>query len=282
MSELGEAPAAAAANQAVPALRENIRRRVEHTPANIAIPLFSNPQIRIDLDRKDCDFIIQEVLFDMATMDAVSLATYQQLQAVLIADIVNVMPQANFQRFWKTIVLKRLLDIFEGEKGRRHAQFGNIRIAPTTLTPRPLADILFAVGMHRCFTTGIEYHVVPPAHPAVNPPDWWQLDNAVTAEWHRLMAIIRDKYQIIEMPRRTDFIGLPLVHTVRNDIVNDVRQTKGYLNCFNMTEAFLTLVNGNMLSQVNPQNAHILATEQMDTVGLMTNYVGSYTIQSNT
>ena len=52
--------------------------------------------------------------------------------------------QANFQRMWKTLILKRAQDVYEKEKHVRATNF--VRIDRSMIMPSPLSDLLYSIG----------------------------------------------------------------------------------------------------------------------------------------
>lgn len=50
----------------------------------------------------------------------------------------------NFIRMWKTLILKRVQDVYEKEKHVRSDHY--VRLDRSILTPAPLTDLLYALG----------------------------------------------------------------------------------------------------------------------------------------
>lgn len=88
--------------------------------------------------------------------------------------------QLGFTRILKTLLLKRVQDIFEHEKPRRSEHF--IRVMRNLPVPAPLADILYALGQHHGRALGTVYDRVPPPRPAV-PQPWWNMEPLVLDHW---------------------------------------------------------------------------------------------------
>jgi hypothetical protein len=130
-------------------------------------------------------------------------AVYQQQEQLCT----NVLPitQANFARMVKTLVLKRVQDVHEKCFNQRANHF--VRIYRNILVPKPIYDLMTAIGRGFNIHDGHHYYMSPIAQPAANPPDFWNIDNNILTAYQQFVRRMSPIYQYVEFPNSNDYDG---------------------------------------------------------------------------
>lgn len=115
----------------------------------------------------------------------------EQLSAIALP-----MDEVSFVRMWRTLIRKRVQDVFELEKHRRTEHF--IHVKPNLPVPAPLA-----IFNHRR-ALGTVFDMILPARPAV-PQLWWTLDNAILDHWGLITARMNTLYMMKEFPAKNEY-----------------------------------------------------------------------------
>lgn len=243
-------------------------------------PSLSNPETVRQFSSLRSDQFSQDVVLNIEAQETVASATFYQLEQISIGEL-NI-THDEFVRMWKTLIFKRSLDLFEQEKNRRHAR--HIRFGTDVVIPRPLADLLTALGKYQSSWNGIIYHVVPPVIDDANIPDWVNVDHNLMARFQRFMNRLDSLYQMSELPRRTDFLGTPLMFVGVNDTNNNtMRAVKAASAEVRMTDAYQAFVHDTLFDPplVAYNDCHLDLTQPMFRSTVVTAYVGSYTKTTN-
>lgn len=116
-------------------------------------------QLLFDFDQLDSIYRRHDLIVNIDALVSVAQAIYQQLKQ--LSAIALTMDEVNFVRMWRTLILKRVQDIFKLEKHRRAEHF--IRVMPNLRVPAPLADLLYSLGQLHSRALGTVFDMIPPA-----------------------------------------------------------------------------------------------------------------------
>lgn len=105
----------------------------------------------MNFGRLDSDYTIVDHAVNINGQDTLPGMTYDQQSELTTIDLP--IDRLMFIRVWKTLILKRLQDVFEQEKRVRAQHF--VRLARNQLLPAPLADLLYALGSFHSPATGV-------------------------------------------------------------------------------------------------------------------------------
>jgi hypothetical protein len=111
------------------------------SPRN-AYPFQLSQRLTSPIRRCHTDFSIRDVAINIDAQETLATATYNQL--VQLAALELPINAADFVRMWKTLILKRVLDVYESEKRlcANHLK----EISRNMRLPAPLADLLYSLG----------------------------------------------------------------------------------------------------------------------------------------
>jgi len=113
--------------------------------------------------------------------------------------------QANFARMIKTLVLKRVQDVHEKCFNQRANHF--VRLYRNIMVPKPIYDLMSALGRGFNIHDGHHYYMSPVAQPAANPPDFWTIDNNILTAYQQFARRMAPLYQYVEFPSSNDYDG---------------------------------------------------------------------------
>lgn len=133
--------------------------------------------------RLDSDYFILNRVLAIDNQDTVPGMVYDQMQQLVSVDLL--LTRAQYIRVNKTLLLKRVQDVYEKEKSVRPDHY--IRIARNIRMLAPLAETLSAIGAYHSNADDVLYHVVQPDLPA-QPPEWWNVDPALIVLWNQMMG----------------------------------------------------------------------------------------------
>lgn len=286
MSAPAEQPAAAAVQQepappAAPA-RQPPRPGPSRPPLSahqVAIPCLSNPQFGLTFGRMDSDYHIIDHVLQIDALTAIATLVHQQLTAITTIELA--ITEEQFVRMTKTLLLKRAQDVFESEKSVRHAHF--VRLNRTVLLPGPIADLIHSIGYFHSNTTGVMHHTTPPAQAAV-PENWWTVDQAIMAVYNRDMNRMKHLYTMKEFPSMSMCSDRPLMLTRKQVPANNISMVKAWTNEPKMSDALIRLVHEELYADhafITFDNCHLNMTQRVFVPQIQTDYVGSYTIDTN-
>lgn len=137
--------------------------------------------------------------------------------------------------------LSRVQDDHERTKNTRPPN--HIRLS----CPAPLADILYSLGYYFEPSTGVNYHLTPPAQASVLE-DFWGQDPVITAGWIRLCRRYERLYAMREMPLArvaSDFNRKPIILPTPA-VVNDYVTVKTKLNHCEMSHGLIHAVDDHL------------------------------------
>jgi len=230
----------------------------------------------LDFGRLDRDYFIRDVHVNIDGQENLARATYNQMEQLTQMDLP--IAEDDFVRVWKTLILKRIQDIFETEKCVRADHF--VRITRSILLPAPLADLLYSLGMFLDTTSGITYHVIPPNRPA-QPQPWWTVDAALLAQWITTTHRMSHLFTMKEYPSIRDTEGRPLVLTAIQD-ANGFRSVKAISNQPTPADGLIRFVNDELFQDgVVFNDCHLRMTEPMLIAHVRFDYLRDYCIGNN-
>lgn len=226
----------------------------------------------LEFGRADNDYVVVDIPVSIDNQNSLSGIVYRQLIALSALELD--LTEAQFTRMWKSLILKRVQDIYQKEKKQRHEHL--IRLDSSIMVPGPLGDLLFSLGQHISTTNGRVYDITPPPRPA-QPPDWWAFDPVIVAGWCRLMYRIKPLYITHEFPSMSDYEGRPLVFTSIQD-VGPLRHVKAFSSEPKPSDALLRflhddLFNGFPFAFVD---CHLIMTDLIHLDSVRLRYVGHF------
>lgn len=154
--------------------------------------------------RLDSDYAIQDRVVQIANQNTLSGLVYDQLEQLVNVNLP--ITRDEFIRVYKTLLLKRVQDVYEKEKLVRPDHY--VRIARNIQLPAPLAETLSAIGSFHSAADGMIYHAVQPAR-AANPENWWAVDNDLILNWSKAIGRLSHQYVMSEFPSFTDYADRP-------------------------------------------------------------------------
>lgn len=242
------------------------------------IRALNNPHASLQFGRMDSDYRVVDFTAQIENQNTLSAATYQAISAVTSINLD--ITQEQFVQMWKTILLKRVQDVYEAAKFSRPAGF--VRLGRQIPIPGPLADLLHSIGHFHSNATGHNYHVIPPPAP-VAPEPWRAVNNDLLALWNREMHRVSPLYTMKEFPAMNQCGERPLVLTTRQ-LANDVGIIKAWTNEPKQTDAFVRLANDDLFQEhpfINFANCSLTMTGAIFTPGFVNDYAGSYILNVN-
>lgn len=243
--------------------------------SGLSIPILSG-HLLLDFGRLDSTHRIHNLRISIANQETIASYTYQQMEQ--LSAVALVIEMNDFIRLWKTLILKRVQDVYKQEKHRRAPDF--IRLMRNLPIPAPLADLLYCLGQKRSSAVGTILDMVLP--PKVTPAsDWWTLDETILDHWCLTNSRMSTLYQIKEFPAPSEFQDRTIGFTAIQD-VGELRFVKSHTNEPSVTDGFIRFVNDDLF-----QNPYLYVTcdlrivEALERHSIAGNYVGSYELQTN-
>lgn len=277
------APPAATTAQAPPAqATAPARAQVDTTPAppvsrpsGLSIP-FVRGQLLLDFGRLDSTYHRQDLVLEIDNQNTVAAATYQQLEQ--LCPIALPMTQDDFVQMWKTLVLKRVQDVYEQEKHRRAPQF--VRVMQNIPVPAPLADLLYSLGQHHSRALGTIFDMTPPPQPA-QPPRWWELDPMILDHWCLLMGRMSTIFMMKEFPSKSEFKDRAIGMTSILD-QGETRSVRSLTNEPTPADGFIRFIHDELFVVPLPyNNSQLRIVEGLERSSILRTYVGSYVTGTN-
>lgn len=242
----------------------------------LAIPYLSGATL-LDFGRRDSDYRVRDFVLNIGEQQTLPVRTYSQMEQLVRVDLPITREQ--FTRMWRTLILKRVQDVYEHEKHQRAEHF--IRLVRNILVPAPLADLLYSIGQMHSSARGFVYDTIPPPRPA-NPPDWTIIDPAIVANWTLTMNRMKHQFMMKEFPAMRDYQNKPLC-LVRIHDANDMREVKAYTNEPQPSDALIAMVNDRLYQDahnVTYNECSLRMTDSLDRLSICCEYVGSYVLSS--
>lgn len=243
------------------------------------IPAMANPHIQMTFGRMDSDYTIVDHVLQIANQDTLSGETYDQLQAISSIDLNITRP--NFIRMWKTLILKRVQDIFEIEKNVRAGHF--IRLTRTISVPAPLADLLASLGSFSSHATGHIHHITSPPQ-AAQPEAFWTVDAPIVNQWNILIGRMQHHFLMKEYPSQRETDNRPLMLTYRDDQANDTLQVKAFTNEPKLVDAYIRSMNDELFvvrDHFDLEHCALIMTPLFHVPSVRGAYIGSYVLNNN-
>lgn len=245
------------------------------TPSAPSIPAFRG-SLLLDFGRLDSTYHRVDLAVSIDNQVSVAHATYQQMEQ--LCSMALPMDIDTFTRMWKTLILKRVQDIFEHEKHRRSEHF--VRVMRNLLIPAPLADLLYALGQHHSRALGTIFDMIPPARPAV-PQPWWTMDPLILDHWCLMCARMSKQFMMKEFPAPSEYKDRAIAMTSIQDAGN-LRSVKSLTNEPTPADGYLRFVNDEILIAPFPfANSQLRIVEGLERPSILYSYVGAYVLDSN-
>lgn len=232
------------------------------------------PTLLLDFGATQSDYARVDVTVDPAQVTLILEQLHAFLSSLKTRDIdIN---QATFIRICRTLILKRVQDLFEREKCRRAPDF--VRFYTQLPVPKALFDILNALGQCYDSTTGLTYDLIPVGMDAANPQDWYTINANDLNLWIREMHRYSDVYEMCEFPSKTDFQGRALQRLAFNVNAHGLIAVKAKSSIVRPSDVLIRM----MLEQLFTANAvnfnacHIVCTDYLTADVVRAQYVGSY------
>lgn len=169
-----------------------------------SVPYAGKPHVKLNFGRHDADGTIMPMPVNIEGTKILAAATYQFMSSLSIAE--PPLTEDQFVRMWRTVVLKRAQDVYEATSGVRPDGF--IRFGTTLTIPRPLADFVAAIGRYTSIQLDVHFDPSPPVKTSP-PQDWYTVDTTIYHNWQIWMIRMKNLYQCVDFPRRSQVIGLP-------------------------------------------------------------------------
>lgn len=240
------------------------------------IPLLDDYEYGRMYGRMDSDFFVREHTMRVDNQTTLSSAVYNVLAELVTWPLP--ITQDEFIRMWKTLMLKRIQDVFESEKSRRSDHF--VRLVRNIPLPAPLGDLLHSIGYFHSTKTGYLHHVVQPAR-ASTPETFWTVDPAITASWINTMNRLSHIYTMKEFPTMSQCEGRSMLLTTVSAWNTPMRSVNSFTNETYMTDGFIHAMN-NQLYEADPiitfANSHLIMTNAFEHTSVRQQYVYSYAI----
>ncbi|KAF6198239.1 hypothetical protein GE061_007986 [Apolygus lucorum] len=117
----------------------------------------------LDFGRMDRNYTVLDYVVIIDNQNAVATATFYQLVQLAVVDLPLLLE--DFIRMWKTLILRRVHDVYEMEKKRRPDHF--VRLARNIQVPAPLGDFLYSLGQLRSPVDGATHDIIPSSSPII-------------------------------------------------------------------------------------------------------------------
>ena len=156
------------------------------------------------------------IIIDPAQIETFVGLIYDQLEQLCV----NTLPitKADYTRMCQTLVLKRVQDVHEKCFHQRSTNL--VRIYCNLKIPKPLYDLLSALGRGYDPADGVHYYMTPCAKPSQTPPSWWTIDDTIIGNFVQMSHRLYRLYSHVEFPASSDFDGRAIavtrVQTVNN------------------------------------------------------------------
>jgi len=273
--------AAPPANNPGPAVNP-VPQRKPTTGFNLNLDFLSLGTSPLEFGRADAIYRVVTRVLDPNDQVRLPVATYNAMCASRATQAP--ITEVNFTRMWRTLVLKRLQDTHEQVYYVRPQNY--IRLNRNIPVPAPLADLLYSIGYIRSANLGYKFICGLPSKPAANPPDWWDIDNAVVNGWLDMCEGSKTTFTFKEFPSPTSCEDRALVLTTRSDFaaVNDEAQVRSYSAEARPSDALIHLANDPLFSNPNQwtyDNSMFTLTALKDVRTTRAAYCASYVTGTN-
>lgn len=262
---------------------------------NYSIPIVNTPQMSLNFGRMESDLMVVDHELQIENQSILSGRTFNQLQT--ISSIELSMTSDDFQRVWRTLLLRRGQDVNEFAKGVRPTSL--IDIPKVILLPAPLADTLSQIGNYNSNATGHNHHVTIPNKPKKDPPSFWSIDDDLFDDWSNMCGRLQHHYVMKAFPEQSESNARPLLLTklevervpaAANAAPEDVPdatgyyRVKSYTNETSPTDALIRMINEDLFverAEWTAASSHLYMTPRLRRAQIVSAYVGSYVLDSN-
>lgn len=197
---------------------------------------------------------------------------YDQFEVLCNSELA--ITREEFIVMWKTIILKRMQDLYANEKKKKIEN--RIRL-DTLLIPAPLYDLLISLDSFESKYVGSIYHLIPP-EPKENSDleEWRTIHDEILQKWINTMGKMDGKYVMDYIP--TSFKESTLVLTTISDSPNGERTVRAVSSEVQPHDALVRFVNDDIFEpndRLNFDNCDLGFNPKYRT-SILLNYVGSY------
>lgn len=218
------------------------------------------------------------MIVSIDNQSTLATATYLQLEQLCAVDLP--LTESQFIRMWKTLILKRVQDIYEQEKHTRAQDF--IRVMRNLPVPGPLADLLYSLGQLHSRALGTVFDTVSPAK--ASPAEaWWTLDQGILSNWCLMLSRLSLMYMMKEFSAPTEYKDRAIALTTIQDAPEiNTRSVKAFTNEPSAADGFIRFVNDDLFTNSKPfNNCDLRIVEGLERPSILHTYVGSYVLQAN-
>lgn len=221
--------------------------------------------------RLDSDYHVVDHTININVQDFLPRATWRQLHQMTFVD--PPITEDDFVRMWKTLMLKRVTDVYEQEKHQRADQF--IRLSRNLTIPAPLADLLYSLGSYFDPIEGVFHHIIPPPAPA-RPEPWRVVDANILQNWTTYINRMSPAFTMKEFPALSQYEGAPLIHCVIED-GNNLRTIKARYKGPAPADAYVRFLNDELFGDpYQAADCHYTMTEPMNRTAVTYEYMRKY------
>lgn len=268
------APMAAQAQEAVP----QVPVAQDPPRANNPIAALNNPRMMTLFNRMDRDGLVVEHVANIDNQTTLSGEVYDLLQR--ISSVTLPITRANFIRVWKTLILKRVQDIYENQYMQRPDNY--VRINRQITVPAPLADLLHTLGSFYSAHTGRHHYLAPPKVGA-KKEDFWTVENQSLRDWELLTRYMDRNYTMREFPSQRETTDRAIVLTFPQ-VTGQYKRIKALTNEPRLADAFIRLVNDDLFAahdRFTIANCALNMTMDLQTSNVRGRYVAAYALRND-
>lgn len=245
------------------------------SPTNFQPTLLNQPELKLQFGRLNSTKRRIETNIDPGAFSRVFIAEYRALVHTLGGLIAPVITEDEYVRMSRTLVLKRLQDVYEYQTGLKSPDA--LRMARALVVPMPTAELLYSFGPYFCDVNGRQYNLSYPPAPPQAPPNWYTLDPTILSNYRLLMDQVKNRYMTTSFPKMSDVTGQPTMFTVGLE-VNGLKTIRASINVPTPADAFLRFVHEEYYTNVVPvfNNCDLVMTETLFVEDVISAYVRSY------
>lgn len=135
-------------------------------------------------------------------------ATYDAMERILAGLLVPAISRDDFIRVSRTMILKRLQNVYEGVTSIRPPHFIQMSLGITV--PQPIGELLYALGPYRCTQLYGYYIFISSAQPVENIPDWRTFGQRNLTNYIVYCSRVKERYMQVAFPKQSHLHGRPL------------------------------------------------------------------------
>lgn len=224
--------------------------------------------------RLDTDNRIREHVVEIDDQEFLPRATWRQLNLLVIDDLpIN---EADFVRMWKTLIFKRVLDVYE-QQNKTHPDGTDFSWHHRIRVPAPLGDLLYSLGSYFDEVEGVSHRIIPPPSPPV-PEPWRTLDLKVLRGWLTMVDQLSSAFLMKEYPPMAQCKGTALIHcTIQDNAVRGTRCIKSRFKGPTAIDAYIRFLNDELFGDpYEPIECAFTMTESMNRSRVTAGYLDRY------